>query len=86
MIPVAPLPLQPEGWQAQWRDAVREPAELLALLDLERLQPRLSDTATAQFPLRVPRAFVARMRRGDAADPLLRQVLPLDDEERCVAW
>ncbi|MGY0504141.1 EF-P beta-lysylation protein EpmB [Luteimonas sp. e5] len=84
MIPAAPLAMQPDGWQAQWRDAVREPAELLALLDLERLQPRLSDAATAQFPLRVPRAFVARMRRGDAADPLLRQVLPLDDEERLV--
>ena len=35
-----------------------------------------------QFPLRVPRGFVARMRRGDPSDPLLRQVLPLDDEMR----
>jgi L-lysine 2,3-aminomutase len=34
------------------------------------------------FPLRVPRGFVARMRRGDAADPLLRQILPLDEEDR----
>src|SRR3546814_16417346 len=34
----------------------------------------------AQFPLRVPLGFVARMRRGDADDPLLRQVLPLVDE------
>lgn len=32
------------------------------------------------FPLRVPRPFVARMRPGDPADPLLRQVLPLDAE------
>jgi EF-P beta-lysylation protein EpmB len=28
----------------------------------------------------VPRSFVARMRRGDPYDPLLRQVLPLGDE------
>ena len=28
------------------------------------------------FPLRVPRAFVERMRIGDPADPLLRQILP----------
>ena len=41
----------------------------------------MSDAAAAQFPLRVPRGFVARMRPGDPADPLLRQVLPLDDEE-----
>jgi EF-P beta-lysylation protein EpmB len=29
------------------------------------------------FPLRVPVSFIERMRHGDAADPLLRQVLPL---------
>lgn len=84
MIPVAPLSLQPAGWQAQWRDAVRDPAELLEMLGLAALASRLSPAAMAQFPLRVPRAFVARMRRGDAADPLLRQVLPLDDEDRIV--
>lgn len=84
MIPAAPLPLQPAGWQAQWRDAVRDPAELLALLGLETLAARVSHAAMAQFPLRVPRAFVARMRHGDATDPLLRQVLPLDDEDRIV--
>ena len=85
MIPVAPLALQPGRWQDQWRDAVRDPAELLCLLGLESLLPRLSHAAMAQFPLRVPRAFIARMRHGDPADPLLRQVLPLDDEDRLVA-
>ena len=38
-----------------------------------------------QFPLRVPRGFVARMRHGDPDDPLLRQVLPLDEEMRVSA-
>ncbi|MET1162110.1 MAG: EF-P beta-lysylation protein EpmB, partial [Pseudoxanthomonas sp.] len=42
------------------------------------------EEAAAQFPLRVPRGFVARMRAGDPHDPLLRQVLPLDDEMRVV--
>ena len=84
MIPVAPLALQPARWQDQWRDAVRDPAELLSLLGLESIASRLSPTAMAQFPLRVPRAFVNRMRHGDASDPLLRQVLPLDDEDRIV--
>jgi L-lysine 2,3-aminomutase len=32
----------------------------------------------------VPRGFAARMRHGDPHDPLLRQVLPLDDEARWV--
>jgi EF-P beta-lysylation protein EpmB len=32
----------------------------------------------------VPRGFAALMRVGDPDDPLLRQVLPIDDEERLV--
>jgi L-lysine 2,3-aminomutase len=72
-------------WQRLWRDAIRDPRELLALLGLEDvLGTRISDAAAAQFPLRVPRGFAARMRHGDAGDPLLRQVLPLDDEMRLV--
>jgi EF-P beta-lysylation protein EpmB len=81
-LPSHPTPLQPAPWQQVWRDAVRDPRELLALLGLESLAPRLSETAAVQFPLRVPRGFVARMRHGDAYDPLLRQVLPLDQEMR----
>ncbi len=74
----------PQRWQAVWRDAVRDPRELLALLGLEQLGAGLSEAAAAQFPLRVPRGFVARMRPGDPTDPLLRQVLPLLDEEHIV--
>jgi len=76
--------MQPR-WQQLWRDAVRDPRELLRLLDLPELAATLSDAAATQFPLRVPRGFVARMRRGDPHDPLLRQVLPIVDEERVVA-
>lgn len=72
----------PANWKRLWRDAVRDPAELLALLGLEGRVPGLSTEAAAQFPLRVPRGFVARMRPGDPHDPLLRQVLPLDEELR----
>ena len=87
MITAAPEPRQPAAlvpvrWQQALRAAVRDPRELLDLLGLDRLAPRLSDEAMVQFPLRVPRGFVARMRRGDPSDPLLRQVLPLDDEMR----
>ncbi len=86
MIPAAPLPqpLSPSRprWQQAWREAVRDPRELLAMLGLEALADRVSDQAALQFPLRVPRGFVARMQHGDPRDPLLRQVLPLDDELR----
>ena len=74
------IPLQPVRWQQLWREAVRDPGELLSMLGLGSLADRISGEATAQFPLRVPRGFVARMRHGDAHDPLLRQVLPLDEE------
>lgn len=79
-----PAALQPARWQQALREAVRDPRELLDLLGLASLAPRLSDAAAAQFPLRVPRGFVARMRHGDPHDPLLRQVLPLDDEMKPV--
>lgn len=92
MIPAALPALQPattpqtaaNDWKRLWREAVRDPRELLALVGLPELAARVSDAAAAQFPLRVPRGFVARMRHGDPYDPLLRQVLPLDDEERLV--
>ncbi len=83
MIPAAsPAPHPAADWKRLWRDAVRDPQELLALLELEARVPGLSAAAAGQFPLRVPRGFVARMRLGDPHDPLLRQVLPLDDELR----
>ena len=83
MIPAAlPAPHPAPDWKRQWRDAIRDPHELIALLGLKGRIPGLSAEACEQFPLRVPRGFVARMGLGDPHDPLLRQVLPLDDELR----
>jgi EF-P beta-lysylation protein EpmB len=86
MIPAsAPIPQQvppaEADWRRLWREAIRDPRELVARLDLQSLAARLSESAARQFPLRVPEGFVARMRKGDLADPLLRQVLPIDDED-----
>ena len=80
-----PAPLPQSRWQTAWREAVRDPRALLSMLGLESLADRVPEDAAAQFPLRVPHAFVARMRHGDPHDPLLRQVLPLDEELRPVA-
>jgi EF-P beta-lysylation protein EpmB len=71
-----PLTAQPRRWQQLWREAVTDPAELLRLLDLSAHAARLLPAADTGFALRVPRGFVARMRRGDPTDPLLLQVLP----------
>jgi EF-P beta-lysylation protein EpmB len=66
------------SWQAALRTAVRDPAELLRLLELP--EAALGAPAVTSFPLLVPRSFVARMRKGDPHDPLLRQIWPFAAE------
>jgi EF-P beta-lysylation protein EpmB len=80
MIPANRIPAQPVRWQQLWREAVTDPHELLRLLDLSAYAATLLPERDTEFALRVPRGFVARMRRGDPADPLLRQVLPRTSE------
>ncbi len=70
----------PESWQQQLRDAVTKGEELLRLLQLEPSQVDWSTAATRDFALKVPRAFVRRMRAGDPRDPLLLQVLASGSE------
>jgi len=78
-LPGAQVEKRP-AWQRELAEAVRDPAELLALLELDPALLQGARSAAGLFPLRVPRGYVARMRRGDPQDPLLRQVLPLDAE------
>jgi len=66
------------SWREAIRTAVRDPAELLRLLELPPAV--LGAPARSEFPLLVPRSFVARMRKGDPYDPLLRQVWPFAAE------
>jgi EF-P beta-lysylation protein EpmB len=75
---------QPAPWQRQWRESITDPRELLAALGLDAIAEPIDFPARDAFPLRVPRAFVARMRHGDPHDPLLRQVLPLRREHDAV--
>lgn len=70
-----------EDWLYQLADVITDPDELLRLLSLST-HPELPQGREARrlFALRVPRAFAARMRPGDANDPLLRQVLTASAE------
>ncbi len=81
MIPVKPLPAQIPNWQQLWRDSLRDPLELLEMLGLTAFSDRISVKSGDAFAFRVPRGFAAKMRHGDVHDPLLRQVLPLTEEE-----
>lgn len=81
MIPVKPHSPQINTWQSLWRSSIRDPKELLQVLGLQGFEGLLSAEAEQQFSLRVPRGFAAKMRYGDINDPLLRQVLPITDEQ-----
>jgi EF-P beta-lysylation protein EpmB len=82
------LPVSPESnasWQQAMRQAVRSAAELCRRLELPSdlaTAPSRSDNNTphADFPVFAPLGYIARMKKGDPHDPLLRQVLPLAEE------
>ena len=73
------------SWQQAIRNAVRDPRELGRLLCLPSHHVEAAIGGSRDFPLFVPRGYLARMRRGDPHDPLLRQVLPRADETRPAA-
>lgn len=82
-----------ESWHRSLADSIRDPHELLQRLDLDRQvttgsdisQPVVAIQASPEFPVMVPESYLRRMEAGDINDPLLRQVLPIDDELRVVA-
>jgi EF-P beta-lysylation protein EpmB len=63
------------------RQALRDAAQLVAALELP---PSLIDAAmraAQSFPVFAPWPYIGRIQKGDPADPLLRQVLPLAEED-----
>ncbi|WHP31025.1 EF-P beta-lysylation protein EpmB [Trabulsiella odontotermitis] len=73
--------LSREDWLSQLADVVTNPDELLRLLNVDADAQLLAGRdAKRLFPLRVPRAFIARMEKGNPNDPLLRQVLTSEEE------
>lgn len=67
-------------WHSQLRDVITSRTELLGVLNLRLEDVATGTTACDDFPLKVPRSFVSRMRCADPTDPLLLQVLSLDQE------
>ena len=85
MTAITPLIQQPKvehtmTWQNSIASAVRDPLELLKLLDLDNAQYNQKLHFPDSFKMLVPLAFVNKIKKGDWNDPLLRQVLPLLDE------
>lgn len=68
------------AWQVLLREGFSRPADLLDELQLDPALPAPDAAQLRDFPLRVPRGYVARMRKGDPWDPLFLQVWPHADE------
>ncbi|ANF57326.1 EF-P beta-lysylation protein EpmB [Halotalea alkalilenta] len=71
-------------WRRQLAGAIRDPEVLCEALGLDAAWLPGAQAGHRLFKIRVPHAYLARMRRGDPFDPLLRQVLPIDRETDAV--
>jgi EF-P beta-lysylation protein EpmB len=69
-----------KNWQQQLADAFDNIEDLCRYLDLSPDDLPISVAATENFPLRVPLSFAACIEKGNPRDPLLRQVLPVNEE------
>jgi EF-P beta-lysylation protein EpmB len=67
-------------WKRELADAISSCAELMGELELDA-QSCAKLCQDSAFKLKVPRAYVANMRKADRNDPLLLQVLPRDSED-----
>ena len=74
-------------WQTAMKRAIRNSYDLLTAAELPDFQQTLSSGSSPniggekQFPTFVPLEFLSRIVPGDPADPLLRQVLPIIEED-----
>ncbi len=68
-------------WKSVIRRAVRDPSVLASRLELPANWIDLISFNSKPFPLLVTEPFLSRMASGDIHDPLLRQVLPMREEE-----
>ena len=72
-------------WQKELANAVKNPLQLLEILEIEQENDLISQLARKQFPMLVPLPFIKKMQKGNINDPLLKQVLPINDEELLVS-
>lgn len=74
--------MQQANWQSAFRKAKTAPSTLLEDTGLSGIDLPLANQAAISFPLRVTEGFKHRINPGDERDPLLRQILPLAEEDQ----
>lgn len=78
---IAPLSSESKSdWKRQVQDAIRDPETLFRRLQLPMTELAKATAAARDFPVFAPESYVARMESGNVSDPLLRQVLPVENE------
>ncbi len=70
------------NWQHTLQASITDPQQLLSYLQLDATLLEGSMAASHDFPLRVPRPYLQRIRPGDPNDPLLLQILPQASERQ----
>ena len=81
MIPRSEQLIHSISWQSELSGAITDLGELLTYTGHPIDSFHGLDKSHPDFPLRVPRPFADRIIPGDPNDPLLRQVLPLQEEK-----
>jgi len=85
IIPRKPVTVE-KNWLNELTNAISDPEILLKMLEIPYSQwPKnqrgdVSFAAKTLFSQRVPQNFINKMEKGNINDPLLRQVLPIDEE------
>ncbi|MCW9024644.1 MAG: EF-P beta-lysylation protein EpmB [Gammaproteobacteria bacterium] len=71
-------------WQRAQANAIRDPEVLLDYLELPQELLPAAIQAANDFPLCVPLTYLQQIEKGNPADPLLRQILPIGAERNMV--
>ena len=69
-----------KNWQQQLAEAFTNIEDLCRYLHLSPNDLPVSIAAAENFPLRVPLSFAACIEKNNPHDPLLRQILPINEE------
>jgi len=68
------------NWRNVLKKAFKDPLELLKFLELDHAEYLDKVKTDSRFKMLVPLSYAEKMQRGDWNDPLLQQVLPINQE------
>lgn len=68
------------SWQDELKQMITDPEQLMRQLHLDPALLPAAELAAQRFPLRATQSFVSRIVPGDIDDPLLKQILPINQE------